>query len=170
MTGVEKTSTVEAQRPLLLRHTKSIMISIKDLVDIKLYKWNRHLEALHSRQATALFPFHTWADQAKKWWFLGLRRLSKDRHGCRGSMLRKLQVLLLRHRIIWAAQWEGVLRIASQPYVISWVYVAAHLDSRTLTVTTSINRGRGVGGGWWGLVKSYVWAWAWHVDMLSASF
>ena len=39
--------------------------------------------------------------------------------GCRGSRSRKLRVLLLRRRIIWAAQREGVLRIASQPYVIS---------------------------------------------------
>ena len=39
MTDVEKTSTVEApERPLLLKHTKSIMTLIKDLVNIKLYK------------------------------------------------------------------------------------------------------------------------------------
>ena len=58
MTGVEKTSTVKTQRSLLLRHTKLITASIKDLVDIKLYKWNRHLKVLHDRQATALFSFH----------------------------------------------------------------------------------------------------------------
>ena len=38
MADVGKTSTVEAQRPLSLRHTKSITASIKDLVDIKPYK------------------------------------------------------------------------------------------------------------------------------------
>ena len=37
------------KRSLLLRYSKSITALIKDLVDIKLYKWNRQLKALHSR-------------------------------------------------------------------------------------------------------------------------
>ena len=108
------------ERPLSLRHTKSSMASIKDLVDIKSYKQNRQSKALRGRQATALFPFHTRADQAMEWWFLGLRRLSKDRQyvdaegAHQGSYEHCIKV-----QVIWAAQREGVLRIASQPYVIS---------------------------------------------------
>ena len=80
MTDVEKISTIETlKRPLLLKHTKLIMTLIKDLVDIKFYKWNRQLKVLYNRHATALFSFHTQADQVKKWWFLSLRRLLKNR-------------------------------------------------------------------------------------------
>ena len=93
MTDVEKIFIVEAQKPLLLRHTKSIITLIKDLVNIKLYKWDRHSEVLYNRQATALFSFYRWADQAKKWWFSDLRRLLKNKHRCRESML------VLRYRL-----------------------------------------------------------------------
>ena len=82
------------KRSLLLRHLKSIITLIKDLVNLKSYKQNRQLKVLYNRHAIKHSSLFTYKQiKQKKWWFLSLRKLLKNRHECRES------ILALRHRL-----------------------------------------------------------------------